>query len=79
VKLGGHHILRDINLHLHCGEMTVLIGPNGAGKSMLLRALLDDVKQHRARSASCPRRRAATPRPSSATCRSTSTLIVTYR
>lgn len=44
VKIGGHAILRDINLHLHCGEMTVLIGPNGAGKSMLLRALLGDVK-----------------------------------
>lgn len=44
VKLGGHTVLRDINLHLHCGEMTVLIGPNGAGKSMLLRALLGDVK-----------------------------------
>ncbi len=44
VKLGGHQILRDVNLHLHCGEITVVIGPNGAGKSMLLRAILGDVK-----------------------------------
>jgi zinc transport system ATP-binding protein len=44
VKIGGHSILKDITLHLHCGELTVLIGPNGAGKSMLLRALLGEVK-----------------------------------
>src|SRR3954469_24605135 len=44
VRLGGTIILRDITLHLHCGELTVLIGPNGAGKSMLLRALLGEVK-----------------------------------
>jgi zinc transport system ATP-binding protein len=43
VTLGGNTILRDVTLHLHCGELTVLIGPNGAGKSMLLRALLGEV------------------------------------
>ncbi len=40
VQLGGHEALRDINLHIHCGELTALIGPNGAGKTTLLRALL---------------------------------------
>lgn len=44
VRLGGSTILRDITLHLHCGELTVVVGPNGAGKSMLLRALLGEVK-----------------------------------
>lgn len=40
VKIGNDHILRDVNLHLHCGEMVALIGPNGAGKSTLLKAVL---------------------------------------
>lgn len=44
VKIGKTEILRDINLHLHCGELTALIGPNGAGKSTLLKALLGEVK-----------------------------------
>ncbi len=40
VKIGGETILKDINLHAHCGEMIALIGPNGAGKSTLLKAIL---------------------------------------
>ena len=40
VQIGNDHILKDINLHLHCGEMAALIGPNGAGKSTLLKAVL---------------------------------------
>lgn len=43
VTLGGHCVLEDISLHLHCGELTTLVGPNGAGKSTLLRALLGEV------------------------------------
>ena len=43
VALGGHRILEDISLHLHCGELTTLVGPNGAGKSTLLRTLLGEV------------------------------------
>ena len=43
VTLGSHEILRDVNLHIHCGELTCLIGPNGAGKSTLLKAILGDV------------------------------------
>ena len=40
VKIGGEHILRDVNLHIHCGEMVAFIGPNGAGKSTFLKAVL---------------------------------------
>lgn len=40
VTLSSSHILKDINLHIHCGEMVALIGPNGAGKSTLLKAIL---------------------------------------
>ena len=42
VKIGGDKILRDVNLHVHCGQMVALIGPNGAGKSTLLKALLGE-------------------------------------
>ena len=40
VDIGGDAILRDVNFHLHCGEIVALIGPNGAGKSSLFRAIL---------------------------------------
>ena len=43
VALGGHRVLEDISLHLHCGELTTLVGPNGAGKSTLLRVVLGEV------------------------------------
>lgn len=43
VTLGNYEILRDVNLHIHCGELTCLIGPNGAGKSTLLKAILGEV------------------------------------
>lgn len=43
VTLGETIILRDLDLHLHCGELTALIGPNGAGKTTLLRALLGEL------------------------------------
>ncbi len=44
VKFGNDEILKDINLHIHCKELTVIIGRNGAGKSTLLRALLGEIK-----------------------------------
>lgn len=44
VTLGNNEILKDVNLHIHCGELTSIIGPNGAGKSTLLKALLGEVK-----------------------------------
>lgn len=40
VRIGKDAILRDVNLHLHCGQIVALIGPNGAGKSTLLKAVL---------------------------------------
>ena len=40
VKIGSDSILRNVNLHVHCGEMVALIGPNGAGKSTFLKAIL---------------------------------------
>ena len=40
VRIGGDKILRDVNLHIHCGQMVALIGPNGAGKSTLIKAIL---------------------------------------
>lgn len=43
VSLGGQEILRDINLHIHCGSLNVVIGRNGAGKSTLIRAILGDI------------------------------------
>lgn len=43
VTKGPTCILEDVNIHIHCGELTAIIGPNGAGKSTLLKALLGDV------------------------------------
>lgn len=43
VSMGEQEILRDINLHIHCGSLNAVIGKNGAGKSTLVRAILGDV------------------------------------
>lgn len=40
VAVGERVLLHDVDLHLHCGEMTALIGPNGAGKSTLFKTIL---------------------------------------
>ena len=40
VRIGSDLILKDVNLHIHCGQMVALIGPNGAGKSTLVKAIL---------------------------------------
>jgi iron complex transport system ATP-binding protein len=39
VDLGGRHIVGEVDLELHQGELVALLGPNGAGKSTLLRAI----------------------------------------
>ncbi|MHB0773953.1 ABC transporter ATP-binding protein [Bradyrhizobium sp. 1.29L] len=39
LDLGGREILRDINLHVHAGEVLGIIGPNGAGKTSLFEIL----------------------------------------
>lgn len=43
VTVGNVSILKDVNMHIHCGELTALIGPNGAGKSTLLKAILGEI------------------------------------
>ena len=44
VSAGNQQLLHDVNLHIHCGELTALIGANGAGKTTLIRALLGQVE-----------------------------------
>jgi len=44
VSFGNTKVLEDVNLHIHCGELTAIIGPNGGGKSTLLKAMLGDVR-----------------------------------
>lgn len=43
VKDGSTTIIEDINLHIHCGKLTVIIGRNGAGKTTLIKALLGEI------------------------------------
>lgn len=43
VKLDNESLLSNVNLHVHCGQLTVLIGPNGGGKTTLLRAVLGQI------------------------------------
>lgn len=44
VRFGDEVILKDVNIHLHCGHLVALIGPNGAGKSTLIKSILGEVK-----------------------------------
>lgn len=43
VKFGKDVILKNVNIHVHCGELAVIIGRNGAGKSTLLKAILGEI------------------------------------
>lgn len=43
VSRGNTVILQNVNLHIHCGDLTAIIGPNGAGKSTLLKAILGEI------------------------------------
>lgn len=43
VVKGSVRILENVNIHIHCGELTAIIGPNGAGKSTLLKAIIGEV------------------------------------
>lgn len=38
-EFGKHTVLKDINEHIHPGEVVVIIGPSGSGKSTFLRCL----------------------------------------
>lgn len=44
VRYGDFVALRDVNLHIHCGNLTAVIGTNGSGKSTLLKAILGEVR-----------------------------------
>lgn len=44
VKDKDRIIIEDINLHIHCGKITVIIGKNGAGKSTLIKAILGEIR-----------------------------------
>ena len=37
---GGSHILRDVQLQAHTGQITVVLGRNGVGKTTLLKSLM---------------------------------------
>ena len=39
VSFGEQVVLKDVNLHIHCGSLNAIIGKNGAGKSTILHAL----------------------------------------
>lgn len=43
VTIGKTKIIENINLHIHCGKLTVIIGKNGAGKSTLIKAILGEI------------------------------------
>ena len=62
VKIGGDRILRDMNLHVHCGEMVALIGPNGAGKSTFLKTILGQLEYEGIIAFSEPGQRSKKPR-----------------
>ncbi len=44
VRAGTTMLLEHINLHIHCGRLTVIIGRNGAGKSTLIKAMLGEIR-----------------------------------
>ncbi len=43
VQYADQPVLKDVNLHIHCGSLNVIIGKNGAGKSTLMKAILGDI------------------------------------
>ncbi|MDD2365926.1 MAG: metal ABC transporter ATP-binding protein [Desulfuromonadaceae bacterium] len=43
VRFEGKTALQQVNLHVHCGELTAIVGPNGAGKTTLLRAIMGEI------------------------------------
>ena len=62
VQIGSDAILKDMNLHIHCGEMVALIGPNGAGKSTFLKAILGEREYEGVIAFSEPGQRSKKPR-----------------
>lgn len=42
--IAGTHLVKQVSLTLHAGEVLVLVGPNGAGKTTLLHLLAGDLE-----------------------------------
>ena len=40
MRLGGNHVLHDVDFAISRGEIVTIVGPNGSGKTTLLRAIL---------------------------------------
>jgi iron complex transport system ATP-binding protein len=66
VRLGGHWVVRDVDLAVHAGEIVAVAGPNGAGKTTLLKTLAGvlepdegEVRIGERPLAGCPRRELA--------------------
>ena len=57
VHIDNQEILKNVNLHVHCGELVALIGPNGAGKSTLIKAILEQTEHEGVISFSAPGQR----------------------
>lgn len=38
-SFGSNHVLKDVNIDIHRGEVVVIIGPSGCGKSTFIRCL----------------------------------------
>ena len=62
VRIGADYFLKDMNLHVHCGELVALIGPNGAGKSTFLKAILGEREYEGVIAFSEPGQRSKKPR-----------------
>ncbi len=62
VHIGGDKILKDVDLHVHCGQLVGLIGPNGAGKSTFLKAVLGQIDYEGVIAFSAPGQRSRKPR-----------------
>ena len=62
VTIGADPILKDVNLHVHCGELVALIGPNGAGKSTFLKTILGHLDYDGVIAFSAPGQRDRRPR-----------------
>ena len=44
VKIQNEYIIKNINIELHCNELTMIIGRNGAGKTTFLKAILGEIE-----------------------------------
>lgn len=43
VRDGDTVMVEHVNVHIHCGKLTVIIGRNGAGKTTLIKAILGEI------------------------------------